>query len=244
LAVTVADSSGATATDVFAITISELNDDPTAPMLTLRRAGLISAAGAIPVNVDWTEGAEAQQGRPTYRVEVRKDGTAKYKLLGEARGRSVINKTLPQGRWQLRLRATTTGGEPGPWIEAEPRTVSLVEDSSDAITWQGDWEKVNDKKTTGKSARRSSQAGATATWSGNASALGLVVTTTTKDGVFEICLDAGTPGEVCRVVDLTGRKPAYRRIAVGIDTLPLVPHTLRLRVLEGSVLLDAIAVME
>ena len=69
VAVTVADLSGATATDVFAITISELNDDPTSPTLTLRRAGTISPSGAIPVIVDWTEGAEAQQGRPTYRVE-------------------------------------------------------------------------------------------------------------------------------------------------------------------------------
>jgi hypothetical protein len=244
VAVTVADLSGATATDVFAITISELNDDPTAPTLALRRAGTISPSGAIPVIVDWTEGAEAQQGRPTYRVEVRKDGTEKYKLLGEARGRSVINKTLTQGRWQLRLQATTTGGAPGPWIEAQPRTVSLVEDSSDAIAWQGNWEKLSDKKLTGKSARKSDQAGATATWSGNASALGVVATTTSKDGVFEICLDAGTPGEVCRVVDLRGKKPSYRRISVGIDSLPLAAHTLRLRVLEGSVLLDSIAVME
>jgi hypothetical protein len=244
VAITVADVSGATATDVFAVTISELNDDPTAPSLALRRAGSISPRGEIPVIVDWTEGAEAQQGRPTYRVEYRKDGTAKYKRLGEVRGRSAINKGLPQGRWQLRLQATTTGGSPGPWIEAEPRTISLVEDASDAIAWQGNWQQVSDKRTTGKSARESSASGATATWSGTASAIGVVATTTSRDGVFEICLDAGTPGEVCRVVDLKGRKPTYRRIVVGIDSLPLAAHTLRVRVLEGSVLLDAIAVLE
>jgi alpha-tubulin suppressor-like RCC1 family protein len=244
VAITVADVSGATATDVFAVTISELNDDPTAPSLSLRRAGAISASGEIPVIVDWTEGAEAQQGRPMYRVEYRKDGTAKYKRLGQARGRSVVNKFLPEGRWQLRLQATTSGGAPGPWIEAEPRTISLVEDSSDAITWHGSWRKVSDKRTTGKSARESSTSDATATWSGSATAIGVVATTTTRDAAFEVCLDAGTPGEVCRVVDMTGRKPQYRHITVGIDSLPLAAHTLRVRVLEGSMLLDAIAVME
>ena len=244
--ITATDKAGASGSDTFAISVIASHDDPTAPAVSLRRGKTASATGAIPVLVDWSAGLEAQgAARPLYHLQVR---TAKgttwgaWKDYATARGRTSVLKTLLPGHLQLRIQVA--GAKPGPWVEAAPFLLSLVQDKDPAVSYSGDWSSVSDKNTSGGSIHRSGQPGASVSiTTPDAETIALVMPTGPALGIAQVCIDPGTAGQNCRVLDLSLQATAARRLAMQFTGLAPGAHTLTLTVSRGVVAIDAFIVM-
>lgn len=242
-----ADTRGGEGVDTFLIEVRPESDLPSAPNVAIRKTGA-GADGRIPLFIDWSAGREAHEGgRPRYQLDMRtlgKKGWGKYKSQVKALTRTGTNRFLKPGTYQLRLRTNPTKGEPGPWVVAEPFTLTSLAEDSKAIEFQGSWSRQARKGALGDQVRRSVRPGDSFRLPFDADTVSLVMTAGPGQGIIDVCIDpdAPTPG-ACRTVDIAALRKGTRRVVTNLRNLPDGPHTLQVSVRQAPVELDAIFLM-
>ncbi|MEZ4596111.1 MAG: hypothetical protein R3C32_04280 [Chloroflexota bacterium] len=142
------------------------------------------------------------------------------------------------------MRTKPTGGEPGPWVEGTPFTLTTLQETDKSIEYQGSWAKQARNGALGDQVRRTARPGDTFRVPVEGDAVSLVMTAGPGQGTIDVCVDpeAATPG-ACRTVDLSILRKGTRRVVTNLRNLPEGPHTLQVSVRQAPAELDAIVVM-
>ena len=137
--------------------------DPTAttPAPALK-PGSIGSDGKVPVGVAWA-GSDATSGIAAYELERRTDGGIWEAVLST--GGVTSSAMLPPGhRYQYRVRAIDRAGNVGVWRAAVGSALVASSESSATISYQGTWSVVAESAAIGGKIRRTTTAGASATY--------------------------------------------------------------------------------
>jgi sugar lactone lactonase YvrE len=139
---------------------------------------------------------------------------------------------------QFRARATDRSGNtrsshPGPAFRVLP-----ADDGNAFIAYSGTWQTVSDANDYGGTVHTSTQAGASASFTGSYRNVGVVMPRRSALGKANVCVDAA-----CSTVNLHGGTD-FRRIVFARNALdPAVTHTVKVTVVSGEVDLDAIVLL-
>ena len=241
VSVVATDAQGAMGVDTFILDVVPERDQPTAPVVVIRRVP-VSPTGSIATIVTWSAGKEAAQGsRVRYTIQIRqsvKGKWGKYKPFAIAGGRTGLNKNMKPGTYQLRLRAAV-GRQAGDWIEAAPFALRLVQESDASVDFSGPWDKTSAALSSGKTARRTIRPGSSATVTITGDTVGLVMTSGKGSGIVEACVDpaAATPGS-CRTIDMGQGRKTPRNVVTIFRVLGGGEHTVVVTVRQGPVEFD------
>lgn len=226
-------------TDIGAFEVQFGADDITPPVTDNVFVGLRAArADNVPLLVEWSSADdETADGDLFHEVQTRRQlaggGFSPWSTRTTVTGveqapiNIAFNRTV-----QFRVRSTDLAGNTSAWTS--PVSFLGKQRPSTYFTRNGPWTKVT-TSAWGGSAHRGAT-GATATRSFNGKAVGLVMRAAATQGSAEICLDKGTVGEVCVIVNLGTFTPrGNRQLVVAFDGLAPGLHTVSVEVLGGPV---------
>ena len=136
---------------------------------------------------------------------------------------------------QQRVRARDQAGNWSPWSASWP--ITFVRRDQSQFTKVGTWTFVAAPNAMRNGVARSTQVGATATVAFRGQQIALVMPTGPGRGKIQVCLDPGLAGQQCRSIDLA-TLPSQTQRLVAVFTTPWGNHTLRVKVVSGTVDLD------
>lgn len=135
----------------------------TAPKMALVTGRTISS-GLLPVRLSWT-GSDAMSGIARYEVGQSTDGGA-YATVTTTLASSQLHRNLRSGhRYRFRVRAIDRAGNVGAWVYGSTFKLAGISQASGAVRYAGAWSNSTSTVWWGGTARSSSRAGATATFS-------------------------------------------------------------------------------
>jgi len=177
-----------------------------APTTSTPRTGFATGvqltSGGTRGTVTWTAGDPGGSGVVRYAVARSVNGGAWTTLSGSLT-QPRMSVTLASGRtYQFRVRAVDRDGNTGAWVKGPVVTGRLVQQTSRAVAFKGTWAGTTSASFSGGSARRSSSAGASATFAFTGRAVALVSTLGTNrgrvsifvNGAWDQTVDLGRPG--------------------------------------------------
>ncbi|MBA4170835.1 MAG: hypothetical protein H0X68_10580 [Chloroflexi bacterium] len=221
--------------------------DETAPTtsdvtLALRAGGQATPNGA-PTLLTWvTEDNATAAEDLVHQVQRRQSvprGWSGWGDVGTVTGAESLDRDEnPLGRAvQYRVRTTDQAGNLSDWAESNVISISMIDEKAFSAP---SWSRVKVGGSLGGHVYRSSTAGAVATLAFTGDGVGVVMPTGSGQGTVELCVDHGTDAQDCSEVNLGALAPAAQRQVVAVFTgLDSGHHTLRVRVVAGTVNLDA-----
>jgi hypothetical protein len=116
---------------------------------------------------------------------------------------------------KLRIRAIDAAGNAAEWAESAPVTVTLERESSTAISWNGDWARIQSPGAprnwgaADQFIRESSQFGAAASYSFIGSTIAWIATRGPSNGLADVYID----GVKASTIDLYSPEPEFATVA-------------------------------
>ena len=209
--------------------------------VSIRQGGQINSA---PVRVLWKASDDLTRAAAlVHQIQTRRQTNAGWSawsstatITGKQSAAFVTSSAGVRGQYRVRTR--DEAGNWGRWVESN--TIKLMLRQHGRFDFTGTWTRVADDKATNGDVRRSSTAGSTATLTFVGDGVAAVLPAGPGRGRVQVCLDFGTADARCRSVDLASYSPAGpRRLIVAFTGLVRAQHSLRLRVVSGTVDLDA-----
>jgi hypothetical protein len=204
----------------------------------LRQGGSVGSAS---ITVTWsaTDDATAPENL-VYEVEHRRLKGGSWTAWGSTQSVSGVTSMPQVALWrthQYRVRAQDSLGNWSEW--AESNTIRPLRRNERHFTTTGTWQSQSHPDAMRGRVLHSTTAGAEATLRFTGNGIALVMGGGPGFGIFNVCLDKGTAGEVCSEVDLSGFEPfglkrfvhAYTGLASGL-------HTVTVTVVDGWIDLD------
>ncbi|MDP8904987.1 MAG: alpha-amylase family glycosyl hydrolase [Chloroflexota bacterium] len=231
-------------------TVSETTPPTTSDVIVALRLGGQVNANSAPTTVTWNAedgvSADADLVHQLQRRQRNRSGWSAWTDLGTVTGvESAERDESPLGRqFQYRVRTMDEAGNWSEWSESNVLQISLRQ--ADAFDYSpASWTRVKLRAALGGYVYSSSTVDSTATLSFTGNGVGVVMPTGAGQGTAEVCVDFGTAGEQCTTVDLATFSPSGQRVLVAAFTeLDSGAHTLRVRVVAGTVNVDAAVVSE
>jgi hypothetical protein len=218
-------------------------DDTTAPEtgpvnLAIPAGQQVSDA---PVLVSWTahdDLSTAAQLRHTVEIRHRISGSwsSWQQLATDLTSTNLLTHVSFGKTYQWRVRTRDDGGNIGAWSTSELQQAVLRQESKFALT--GHWNVRFNGQSLGKHEAYSSSPGSNARLKFSGVGVAAVMWTDPSLGTVRICVDKGTPGEACKVIDLGADPHTPREIVAAFDDLSTGAHKLDVTVKTGSAILD------
>jgi hypothetical protein len=205
----------------------------------LQEGGKVNSA---PVLVAWSSADGAPGATPlahqVQRRRIRGSVARPWHDLAIVSGVQSIVDRVGWRKYQYRVRTQDQAGTWGPWAASNP--IKLLKFQERSFNLGRGWRLLAQTSAMGGQVASSSSANATATLAFKGNGVALVAPTGGGRGTLEVCLDPGSAGESCRVVDLGSSSPSgARRLVVSFAGLNQANHVLRVTVLSGTVAFDA-----
>jgi hypothetical protein len=144
------------------IVVDTLAPTSATPRLRLG-AGTASVNGSVPVDVAWSA-VDGTSGIRGHELSVSQDSGA-WTVIGSSLSTPTATRTLAPGHaYRFRTRAVDNAGNVGPWATGPSLRLTQTSETADRITYTGAWITVADPASLGGHARRTTAAGATATF--------------------------------------------------------------------------------
>lgn len=166
------------------------------PVTSLRLGAQISSS--LPAAVTWV--GNANDGPPIARYELASstDGGTTWRTVRTDASTGIRVALAPAGTIRHRVRPIATDGTPGEWTAGRRLVPRLVQQSASAVRFAGTWTTVYASGYSGGSARSSSTAGASLTYSVAATSVALVASVGPTRGKVRVYVD----GVATATVDL------------------------------------------
>jgi subtilisin len=190
-----------------------------APRMDLR-AGVASAAVALPVRIKWPAVSNAQR----YELQVSRDGGPWTALTLASKTQTKLNTTAwPGSTYRYRLRVKQ-GGSWGPWLLGPPSIATP--NFADTAALSGSWTSYTSAKTYSEVPAYSTQAGARATLDFTGRSVSWITTRGPKRGKARVYVD----GALVTTVDLYAASNQFRWVAFSQSWSSAGSHQLRIEV--------------
>ncbi|MBX3031540.1 MAG: S8 family serine peptidase [Chloroflexi bacterium] len=204
------------------------------PRLTFRTGVVFD--GTARLRARWT--AQDQQSGVARSDLQQKRGTWRQVATGTTTGSANVD--LARGTTlRMRVRATDQVGNQALSAVAVTRLI-MRDSSSSSVRWTGGWQTVGRSDATGRSVRRSTSSGATATLRFTGRAVALVAPQGPKQGKVTVSID----GQAVGTVDLRNSRGRPRRVVFASGSLPAGSHVITVRSHKAGTQLDALLVLE
>jgi len=226
-------------------TVTVVHDIPTAssPTLWARRSTLGSSS--LPAVVTWPAASDLSSSIDGYEIETSADGVSWGATRAVSGSTRSLGLTLPSGSsiW-TRLRARDAAGNWSEWVEAGPSSYGLVQDSSSSVRWSGTWVRYSATSASGGTARYSTRAGASASYTFTGTGVALVMPKGPTRGQARVYLD----GTLAGTISLYRSTGASRQIVFSKTWPTAGSHSITVQVVgtrgRPRVDLDAIVVLQ
>jgi hypothetical protein len=228
----------------FTLTVTDAPVIDVAPIVigvtvVLREGGQVSTA---PVLVSWSATDDiSTDSALVHELEFRRyaDGAWRvWRAAGTTTGSETFARMLPNWReFQFRVRSRDEAGNWSAWVESN--TIRVLRRQERHFALDSNWSIASMTGAMKDKVALTSTVGATATLRFSGDGIAAVMPVGTGYGSVEVCVDAGQPNEACESVDLsTFASVGNRRLVAALTGLTAGPHTLRIRILSGTVRLD------
>jgi hypothetical protein len=192
--------------DVGAFELENVLPTTSTPRTALRSGATLSGT-ATPVRISWT-GSDGSRGSGIVRFVLSRsvNGGAWTTISGLLTGTS-FNTVLANGKaYRFRVRAVDRDGNTGAWKTGPSATPRLVQQTSSSIRYVKTWATTTSAVYSGGTARSSSVAGASATFTFTGRAVALIASTGPNRGRAKVYVN----GALVTTIDLSLTAPANR----------------------------------
>ncbi len=209
--------------------------DRTAPTATGPTSGLrtgVTLSGtAAGARIAWSaRDNTGGSGIDHYRLDESINGGA-WAVVNASLTTTAVASTLPTGKtYRFRVRAVDQDGNASSWAYGATFDARLVQQSSSAVRYTGSWTTTTAPPYSGGSIRRSSSAGASASWTVTGHAYAFVTTTGPTRGRAKVYVN----GVLKATIDLRSATVVYRAQAWSIRYSTSASRTVRIVVLGTS----------
>jgi hypothetical protein len=178
-----------------------------APRMRLR-AGAQLGPNGVPVTVTYAATAP-DSALETVQLAKRQGSASWQAVSGVSAGAMQVPVSVGAGHTQqFRVHVSGDDGLPSPWLDGVAATVTLRQESSSGLTWNGSWTSAAQASASGGRLRWSSRAGATASFSTSAAEVGLVAGVGPDRGRAEVRVD----GTLVATLDLYAAAAGARQL--------------------------------
>jgi len=191
----------ATANGVTGAAAITVLDDSTAPVAAPPRVSLPvnSAIGTgITLSIDWEAAAESGSGVISYELQRSVNGKAWTTMPKASAAARSATLTMPRDRtYQFQVRAVDLAGNVGAWTTGEAFRLTVVQETSKALTFAaGTWSRAASKWSDDGAARTTRTTGAIARFTFSGTALGWVAAVSSLRGAAGVYIDGVSAGTV------------------------------------------------
>ena len=196
----------------------------TAPKQSIAAGSAISS-GAVPVKLAWS-GSDGTAGVARDRLRQSTDGGA-WTTVSSTRTASSLSRALTPGRtYRFAVQAVDKAGNTGPYAYGPTFRVSGVSEASSSVRYAGAWSSVSYRSYWGGTARASSSAGATASFTFTGRSVGWVAIKAPNRGKATVSVN----GTLVATVDLSSATTQTQRIVWSRNWSTSASRTVTIRV--------------
>ena len=216
---------------VHAFTSASIDTTPPVvgkPGVTLR-SGVAVGTGSTPIRIRASFTATDAGGVAATALQLRTNSGSYSAVTLPSKTASAANVNFATHNTttrQFRARATDKAGNVSSWSVGDSFRVLARQDGTSAVSQTGSWTKASNSKFYGGSVRHSSSGGASQSWTGTVSSLGLVSTLGPNRGRAEVWVD----GVKVATLDLYASSTKRRQVVYAVDFGDAGKHTIELRV--------------
>jgi hypothetical protein len=216
----------AVATDTIVLdTVAPVAGAPTRSIV----AGSALTSGLIPVRLAWT-GADATSGIDHYRVDQSTDGHA-YALISSTLTARSLSRNLAAGHtYRFRVRAVDEAGKTGSFAYGLSFKLTAISQSNASVHYRGTWATSTSSTWWGGTARSSSMAGATASYTFTGKSISWVGLKAATRGKAQIFIN----GVLKATVDLYSPTTLRQRLIWSANYTTSATRTITIEVLGTS----------
>ena len=205
------------------IVLDTIPPTATTPVSRFVVGGLTS--GRAPVRLSW-QGADGQSGIARFDLARRTDGGA-WSVPAIATSASLTPTLVPGHRYQFRVRAVDRAGNVDSWRSGASFTLRAVSQASSVVRYRGAWSSSTSSAWWGGTARSSSTAGATATYTFTGRSIAWVGREAANRGKARIYVN----GVLKATVDLYSATTLKQRIVWSANYTTSATRTITIKVL-------------
>lgn len=215
----------------------------TAPTAALRNSTSLSGS-SVRIRVSWTASDTGGSGIKRYELSKSTNGGTSWTVVSTTlTGTTHDAIVASSGSIRYRVRAVDKAGNVGSWMYGPNLTARLTQQSSTSVKYGKTWTAYTLSSCSGGSARYSTTAGATASYTFTGRAIGFVTTKSWTRGQARIYIN----GVLQATIDLRASSTSYRVVAWQMTWSTSATRTIKVEVVGTSgrprADLDAFAVL-
>lgn len=213
------------------ISTAKVTIDTSLPKATTPTPGLrtglalegVSTTQRLLVKVSWG-GTDTGSGIASYDVARSYNGGT-YTTIASATTATSIDWTMTPGySYRFRVRARDKAGNVGAWVYGSTWYPVLTQNSSSSVVYTGSWATTSNAENSGASAKSSTAAGASVSYTFTGRAVAWVTTLRPEAGAVQVWVD----GVLAATVDTFADAAAYRQIVFSKAWTSYATHTIKL----------------
>lgn len=211
------------------VTIDRSDPSVSTPKPTLRSGIQLdgtSASEPLPMTLSWS-GSDSGSGVASFDVKRSRDGGAWERIANDTTAASLQTSVTPGHGYRFKVRATDKAGNVGSWAGGWAWHPSLVQQSSNDLTYGGDWSGDSNGAFSGGSARFATEAGASVLLTFSGRAVAWVTRLAPGSGQVQVYID----GDLAATVDTYGDATVERYVAFTRSWSSYGSHTIELVVI-------------
>jgi hypothetical protein len=205
--------------------------DTVAPTATVPASALVTGSltsGRVPVRITWT-GADERSGIARYDLARSTDGGT-WSSASVAASASITASLAPGHAYRYRIRAVDRAGNTGSWRVGAAFKVTGISQASAAVRYAGTWTTSTSTTWWGGTARASSKAGSTASYTFTGRSIAWVALKGSNRGRANVYIN----GVLKTTVDLYSATTQKQRIVWSTNYATSATRTITIKVLGTS----------
>lgn len=201
----------------------------------------LTRTGSATGRLTWSVDTVLADAVVSHDVDATRDGGATWQKLVRRHGAARLDVRLePRGSLVLAIRARDSDGHVSAWEESQALRMRLTQESARSISWSGRWRSVESGAASGGTLRRSSSAGASATFAFDGLAVAFVTELGPRAGTVDLRMD----GSAHASRSLRRATTSARKVLVVATFAESGPHELEIVVQgDGQVAVDGFVVL-